>query len=54
MAGVVEGSVAFYWLISTYKLEQPSDWLTSSYGSGGSRGVAASSNSSAKRISQLR
>ena len=29
MAGVVKGSVAFYWLISTYKLEQLSNWLIS-------------------------
>ena len=29
MVGVVKGSVAFYWLISTYELERPSDWLIS-------------------------
>ena len=29
MAGVVKGSVAFYWLISTYELERPFDWLIS-------------------------
>ena len=32
MVGVVEGSAAFYWLISTHKLEQPSDWLISPRG----------------------
>ena len=31
MAGVVEGSAAFYWLISTHELERPSDWLISSH-----------------------
>jgi autophagy-related protein 11 len=29
VVGVVEGSAAFYWLISTYELERPSDWLIS-------------------------
>jgi len=29
VAGVVEGGAAFYWLISTYKLERLSDWLIS-------------------------
>jgi len=28
---VVEGSAAFYWLISTHELERPSNWLISSY-----------------------
>lgn len=32
MVGVVEGSAAFYWLISTHELERPSDWLISSCG----------------------
>ena len=29
MAGVVEGSAAFCWLISTHELERPSNWLIS-------------------------
>jgi len=31
VVGVVEGSAAFYWLISTHELERPSDWLISSH-----------------------
>jgi len=60
VAGVVEGSIAFYWLISTYKLEQPSNWLISlhkrAYGAkvGREQGVATSLNFLAKRISQLK
>ena len=54
VVGVVGSSAAFYWLINTHELERPSDLLISSCGAGGSRGVAASSNSSAKRMSQLR
>ena len=32
VVGVVEGSAAFYWLISTYELKRLSDWLISSCG----------------------